>query len=129
MLWNEHSTEQKLPEDLSVNVDYTEMEYPSDPKVEQEVEQWELDHGLVNVAQLMLRRNPDLGTEEKALKEVERNLKTNRDLLEKKNQILKILQNSIKPSPTGNKPAKEGAPEFATGTQSTGDTNDEQENE
>ena len=62
-------------------VDYAEPEHPISPQEEREQDDWDLEHGLTSLPQLMMRRDPDrYKTPEMAIAAIEKNKGINQAL-------------------------------------------------
>ena len=58
-------------------VNYDEIEFPVTPTEQQAQDQWDLDHGLITEAQILMRDNPDgYKTEAQAQKQIDKNRET-----------------------------------------------------
>ena len=56
-------------------VNYDEIAFPVTPTEQQAQDQWDLDHGLLTTAQILMRDNPDgFKTEKKAQRQIEKNM-------------------------------------------------------
>ncbi|HEA68301.1 hypothetical protein LCGC14_1268440 [marine sediment metagenome] len=68
--------EGKLP---NRTVNYDEIEFPVTPTEQQAQDQWDLDHGLLTTAQILMRDNPDgYKTEKKAQDQINKNREVQR---------------------------------------------------
>lgn len=64
----------ELPEEVVFTVDFAEPKMLVDPKEDLEVKQKEIDMGLISPVDLIMAKNPDIETREKALELYKRNL-------------------------------------------------------
>lgn len=94
-VWNAHAQEfgkKEIPEDLTLKVDFAEIEIHKTPADEQAEFEFELKYNLTTPAEFLMKRNPDLDLKE-AQQIIDDNLKFNQKLQKKTGIFEQMLAN------------------------------------